>query len=80
MYILGISCFYHDSAAVLLHDGQLLAACEEERFTRIKFDFVAGRAMPTGNAWHDSRVPLVFIWHILNGVLQISHSAVQAFS
>ena len=38
MYILGISCFYHDSAAVLLHDGQLLAACEEERFTRIKFD------------------------------------------
>ena len=38
MYILGISCFYHDSAAALLQDGQLVAACEEERFTRIKFD------------------------------------------
>ncbi len=38
MYILGISCFYHDSAVALLHDGNLVAACEEERFTRIKFD------------------------------------------
>ena len=39
MYILGISCFYHDAAAVLLKDGQLIAAAEEERFTRIKHDF-----------------------------------------
>jgi carbamoyltransferase len=38
MYILGISCFYHDAAAALLHNGQLVAASEEERFTRIKFD------------------------------------------
>src|SRR5512141_1508502 len=38
MYILGVSCYYHDSAAVLLHDGQLVAAAEEERFTRIKHD------------------------------------------
>ena len=38
MYILGISCFYHD-AAVLLKDGKLVAAAEEERFTRIKHDF-----------------------------------------
>jgi carbamoyltransferase len=38
MYILGISCFYHDSAAALLHDGQLLAAAEEERFSRLKHD------------------------------------------
>lgn len=38
MYILGISCFYHDSAAVLLHDGQLIAASEEERFSRLKHD------------------------------------------
>lgn len=38
MYILGISCFYHDSAAVLLHDGQLVAAAEEERFSRLKND------------------------------------------
>ena len=39
MYILGISCFYHDAAAALLRDGQLIAAAEEERFRRIKHDF-----------------------------------------
>ncbi len=38
MYILGLSCFYHDSAAALLHDGRLVAAAEEERFSRIKHD------------------------------------------
>lgn len=39
MYILGISCYYHDAAAVLLQDGVLVAAAEEERFTRIKHDY-----------------------------------------
>ena len=39
MYILGISCYYHDAAAVLLHDGKMVAAAEEERFSRIKHDF-----------------------------------------
>ena len=39
MYILGISCFYHDSAAALLKDGELVAAAEEERFSRKKHDF-----------------------------------------
>ena len=34
MYILGISAFYHDSAACLLHEGQIIAAAQEERFTR----------------------------------------------
>ena len=38
MYILGISCFYHDSAAALLRDGELVAAAMEERFTRKKHD------------------------------------------
>ena len=38
MYTLGISCYYHDSAACLLHDGKVIAAVEEERFSRIKFD------------------------------------------
>ncbi len=38
MYILGISAFYHDSAAALLHDGDLVAAAQEERYTRVKFD------------------------------------------
>jgi len=37
-YILGISCFYHDSAAALLRDGEIIAAAQEERFTRKKHD------------------------------------------
>ena len=39
MNILGISCFYHDSAATLVRDGQIIAAAQEERFTRKKHDF-----------------------------------------
>ena len=39
MYILGISAFYHDSAACLVKDGEMLAAAQEERFTRKKHDF-----------------------------------------
>ncbi len=38
VYILGLSCFYHDSAAALLKDGVLVSAAQEERFTRIKHD------------------------------------------
>jgi len=37
-YILGISAFYHDSAATLIHNGKIVAAAQEERFTRIKHD------------------------------------------
>ena len=36
--ILGISAFYHDSAAALINDGRIIAAAQEERFTRIKHD------------------------------------------
>src|SRR4026209_75359 len=39
MDILGISCFYHDAAAALIRDGEIVAAAEEERFTRKKHDF-----------------------------------------
>ena len=38
MYSLGISCYYHDSAAAILKDGHVVAAVEEERFSRKKFD------------------------------------------
>src|SRR5689334_18514489 len=38
MHILGISAYYHDSAACLVHDGDIVAAAQEERFTRKKFD------------------------------------------
>ena len=37
-YILGISAYYHDSAACLVRDGVLIAAAQEERFTRVKHD------------------------------------------
>ena len=38
MKILGISAFYHDSAASIIIDGKIIAAAQEERFTRIKHD------------------------------------------
>ena len=37
-HILGVSAYYHDSAACLLRDGHIVAAAQEERFTRKKFD------------------------------------------
>ena len=38
MRVLGISAFYHDAAAALVEDGRVVAAAQEERFTRIKHD------------------------------------------
>ena len=38
MLILGVSCYFHDSAAVLLKDGEIIYALQEERFSRIKHD------------------------------------------
>ena len=49
-YILGISCFYHDSAAALIKDGEILSAVQEERFSRLK---------------HDSRFPINAIKYCL---------------
>lgn len=51
MNILGISAFYHDSAAALVHDGRILAAAQEERFTRKK---------------HDERFPIEAVRYCLN--------------
>jgi carbamoyltransferase len=39
MDILGISCFFHDAAAALIREGEIIAAAEEERFTRKKHDY-----------------------------------------
>lgn len=39
MFVLGISAFYHDSAACILKDGEIIAAAQEERFTRKKHDY-----------------------------------------
>ena len=49
-YILGVSCFYHDSAAALIKDGKIISAVQEERFSRVK---------------HDSRFPINSIKFIL---------------
>jgi carbamoyltransferase len=38
MYVLGISCYFHDASVALLKDGKIIAAAEEERFTRKKHD------------------------------------------
>lgn len=38
MTVLGLSCFYHDAAAALVRDGRIVAAAQEERFTRVKHD------------------------------------------
>jgi len=38
MYILGLSAYYHDSAAILLKDGKVICGIEEERFSRVKHD------------------------------------------
>ncbi|MGF2411716.1 MAG: carbamoyltransferase N-terminal domain-containing protein, partial [Ferruginibacter sp.] len=38
MIILGISAYYHDAAAAIIKDGVIIAAAQEERFTRIKHD------------------------------------------
>ncbi len=51
MYILGISCYYHDAAAAIIKDGIVIAAAEEERFTRKK---------------HDTRFPINAINYCLN--------------
>ncbi|MEN3340134.1 MAG: carbamoyltransferase [Acidobacteriota bacterium] len=39
MRILGVSCYFHDAAAAILDNGRLIAAAEEERFSRVKHDF-----------------------------------------
>ena len=44
MRVLGISAFYHDSAAALVADGEIVAAAQEERFTRKKHDAALPRA------------------------------------
>lgn len=64
MYILGISAFYHDSAAAIIKDGEIIAAAQEERFTRIK---------------HDQNFPINAIKYCLNeagiSAQQLSHVA-----
>ena len=62
MNILGISAYYHDSAAALIRDGEIVTAAQEERFTRKK---------------HDSRFPISAIDYCLQtGGIAIEPSSV----
>jgi len=63
--ILGISAFYHDSAAALIVDGKIIAAAQEERFSRKK---------------HDSRYPYNAVEYVLReGKLSLSEIDYVAF-
>ena len=61
-YILGISCYYHDSAACLIQNGEIVFAIQEERLTRIK---------------HDAAFPKMSIKEILNK-FDISFNDIEA--
>lgn len=50
LYVLGISAYYHDSAAALLRNGVIVAAAHEERFTR-KSTTRVFRRMPRATCW-----------------------------
>jgi carbamoyltransferase len=89
MRILGLSAFYHDSAAVLLEDGAIVAAAQEERFSRIKHD----AAFPRGAAaWCLSQAsgsldavvyyekPLLKFERILSTALAVAPRGFRAFA
>ena len=62
--VLGISAFYHDSAAALLRDGEIVAAVQEERFTPKKHDSAFNRDEPVaclGNEWEATATDMALI-------------------
>jgi carbamoyltransferase len=89
MRILGLSAFYHDSAAVLLEDGVIVAAAQEERFSRVKHD----ASFPRGaTAWCLSKAsgppdavvyyekPLLKFERILSTALAVAPRGFKAFA
>src|ERR1700730_14989217 len=89
--ILGISAFYHDSAACLVRDGRIVAAAREERFTRRKHDAAfprhavayclrAGGVGPLGlDAVAFYEKPLTHFVRLLRTYLQLGPSALRSF-
>ena len=65
MRILGLSAFYHDSAAALLVDGELVAAAQEERFTRKKHDAGFPKCAVE---YCLAQAGLAVEWHVAQGV------------
>lgn len=64
MHILGISAFYHDSAAVLIRDGEIIAGAQEERFTRKKHDD-GFPLMATGFCLKEAGIDITEIEHVV---------------
>jgi carbamoyltransferase len=91
MYILGVSAYYHDSAACLVKDGEILAAAQEERFTRKKHDhrfpaeavkFCLERAGITGEevdlvAFYDK--PLLKFERLIETYIDYAPSGIRSF-
>lgn len=87
MYILGISALYHDSAACLVKDGEIVAAVQEERFTRVKHDkrfpvnaikFCMQEGNVTGEAldaivYYDQ--PILTLDRVLNNLLAVGEDS-----
>ena len=65
MFILGISALYHDSAAGLIEDSNIIAAIQEERITRVI---------------HDSSFPLNSIQYILKKIILISMKLIMLYT
>ena len=91
MNILGISAFYHDSAACLVRDGEIIAAAQEERFTRKKHDFsfptnAINYCLGAGNIKGESLdyvsfydKPFIKFERILETYLTFAPSGIQSF-
>jgi len=89
MRILGLSAFYHDSAAVLLEDGGIVAAAQEERFSRIKHDasfpraaaaWCLGRASGPPDAVVYYEKPLLKFERILSTAAAVAPRGFRAFA
>ncbi|HET7457631.1 MAG TPA: carbamoyltransferase, partial [Gemmatimonadaceae bacterium] len=90
-FVLGVSAYYHDSAACLLRDGEIVAAASEERFTRVKGD-ASFPAQAAGYCLHEAGVttadlacvafydkPLLKFERILESYLSIAPRGLRSF-
>ncbi len=89
MQILGISCFYHDAAACVVDDGRIVAAAQEERFTRVKHDACfpaqairyciaeAGGGAPDAVAFYDK--PILKFHRILETYFAVAPAGLRPF-
>ena len=89
MRVLGISAYYHDSAAALVEDGVIVAAAQEERFTRVKHDasfpsqavnycLAQGGGPPDAVVYYEK--PLVKFERILSTAFAVAPAGFRAFS